>query len=178
MRPFRGPGPRVAVAALLLLAIDAPGVSAGTVTYGYDAQGRVISAAYSDGTAIAYAYDAAGNRATQSVCTFWGASSGALVWGASSWCSQSWWSPGALNATAAVIENSSNNIMPLRPTGGTATSVTVSGTASHGTATASGTTITYTPVSGYVGADSFQYTVTNVAGTSSAATVSINVSAP
>ena len=35
--------------------------------------------------------------------------------------------------------------------------------------------VTYTPAAGYLGADSFRYTVSNVAGTSAVATVSINV---
>jgi len=33
-----------------------------SVTYKYDAAGRLLSAAYSDGTAVQYGYDAAGNR--------------------------------------------------------------------------------------------------------------------
>ena len=66
----------------------------------------------------------------------------------------------------------SNNAVPLHLTGGAATRVTVSTQASHGTATASGTTITYTPTS--AGSDSFQYTATNAAGTSAPATVSFS----
>ncbi|MGX5668953.1 Ig-like domain-containing protein, partial [Rhizobium daejeonense] len=46
-----------------------------------------------------------------------------------------------------------------------------------GTATASGTGITYTPTAGYSGPDSFTYTATNAEGTSAAATVTITVSA-
>ena len=47
--------------------------------------------------------------------------------------------------------------------------------ASHGTATASGTGITYTPTAGYSGPDSFTYTATNAGGTSAPATVTITV---
>ncbi|UQV44997.1 autotransporter domain-containing protein [Janthinobacterium lividum] len=54
----------------------------------------------------------------------------------------------------------------------------VASAAGHGTATASGTSITYTPTAGYSGPDSFSYTATNDGGTSSAATVTIAVSAP
>ncbi|WP_200918398.1 Ig-like domain-containing protein [Jeongeupia sp. HS-3] len=43
--------------------------------------------------------------------------------------------------------------------------------AGAGTATASGTTITYTPAAGYTGADSFTYRATNAGGTSAPATV-------
>ncbi|NLS01744.1 autotransporter domain-containing protein, partial [Rhizobium sp. P38BS-XIX] len=48
----------------------------------------------------------------------------------------------------------------------------------HGTATASGTAITYTPTSGYSGVDSFTYTASNTTGTSAPATVSVTISAP
>ena len=37
------------------------------VSYGYDALGRLVSATYSNGTTITYAYDAAGNRQQKSV---------------------------------------------------------------------------------------------------------------
>ena len=52
---------------------------------------------------------------------------------------------GAVSATVAA--NSSANPIPLNLSGGAATSVAVASAASHGTATASGTSITYTPVS-------------------------------
>jgi outer membrane autotransporter protein len=47
--------------------------------------------------------------------------------------------------------------------------------AAHGTATASGTSITYTPHTGYSGSDSFTYRATNATGTSAPATVTISV---
>ena len=83
---------------------------------------------------------------------------------------------GAVSATVAA--NSSANPITLSLGGGAATSVTVSSAASHGTATASGTSITYTPTAGYSGPDSFTYTATNASGTSSPGMVSITVSAP
>lgn len=48
--------------AAVLVAVPA---SAGTVSYTYDALGRVKTATYSNGTVITYAYDAAGNRTSQ-----------------------------------------------------------------------------------------------------------------
>jgi hypothetical protein len=69
---------------------------------------------------------------------------------------------GAVSATFAA--NSTNNAVALAITGDTAT--------------ASGTTITYTPTMGYSSTDSFTYTATNTAGTSPAATVSITVTEP
>ncbi|MGD9479398.1 putative Ig domain-containing protein [Shinella sp. G-2] len=86
--------------------------------------------------------------------------------------------PVAGAASATVSANSSANAIALALSGGAADSVTVATPASHGTATASGTTISYTPAAGYSGTDSFTYTATNVTGTSSAATVTITVSAP
>ena len=45
----------------------------------------------------------------------------------------------------------------------------------HGTASISGTTATYTPITGYSGADSFTYTAAGPGGTSAPATVSVTV---
>ena len=78
---------------------------------------------------------------------------------------------GAVSATVAY--GSSANPITLNLSGGAAAAVAVSTAASHGTATASGTSITYTPTIGYFGADSFQYTATNAAGTSLPATVTV-----
>jgi len=79
--------------------------------------------------------------------------------------------------SAAVNASSSNNPIGLRITGG-ATSVAVASGANHGTATASGTSITYTPTIGYAGVDAFTYTATNANGTSSPALVSISIASP
>ncbi len=85
--------------------------------------------------------------------------------------------PPVANAVTApaVAFNSSNNPITLNITGGVPTSVAVGTQASNGTATASGTSITYTPNAGYHGPDSFTYTATNAGGTSASATVSITV---
>ena len=83
--------------------------------------------------------------------------------------------PTAGPASATVAYNSTNNPITLNLTGGAATSVAVSAAPGHGSATAIGTSITYTPNSGYSGTDTFQYTATNVSGTSAAATVTITV---
>ncbi|MBD8694541.1 putative Ig domain-containing protein, partial [Rhizobium sp. CFBP 13717] len=52
---------------------------------------------------------------------------------------------------ATVPANSSANVITLNITGGAAASVAIDSQASHGTATASGTSITYTPTAGYSG---------------------------
>ncbi|MCD9087349.1 Ig-like domain-containing protein [Stenotrophomonas sp. SY1] len=58
--------------------------------------------------------------------------------------------------------------------GGPASSVAISGGAAHGSVSVSGLVVTYTPVPGYSGSDSFVYTATNVSG-ASAAVVSLTV---
>ncbi|MBR0555667.1 autotransporter domain-containing protein [Ciceribacter sp. L1K23] len=83
---------------------------------------------------------------------------------------------GAVNATVAA--NSSENGIALTLSGGAASSVAIASDPSHGTASASGTSITYTPTAGYSGSDSFTYTATNASGTSASATVTVTVSAP
>jgi len=85
--------------------------------------------------------------------------------------------PVASAVSATVAYNSSSNSITLSATN-SPTSVAVSTAASHGTATASGTSITYTPTTGYYGTDTFQYTATNATGTSSPATATITISAP
>ncbi len=79
--------------------------------------------------------------------------------------------------SATVSTNSRNNTITLALSGGTATSVSVTGAPAHGTATASGTAITYTPDAGYSGTDSFTWSATNASGTSQIATVTLNVTA-
>ena len=86
--------------------------------------------------------------------------------------------PVASAVSTTVAYDSSANPITLYISGGTPTSVAVASPASHGTATASGTSITYTPTVGYAGTDSFTYTASNGAGTSAPATVSIAVSNP
>ena len=140
-----------------LLALSPQVAAASQVNYTYDALGRLASETDSDGTTLIFSYDAAGNR-TQYVI-------GALA------------APVAGAVSATVTQNSFNNPITLSLTGGAAASVAVSTAASHGTAAASGTSISYTPTSGYSGADSFYYTASNATGTSSAALASITVAA-
>jgi uncharacterized protein YhjY with autotransporter beta-barrel domain len=83
---------------------------------------------------------------------------------------------GAVARTVAY--GSTANTITLVLTGGTVTSVAVATPASHGTATATGTSITYQPLAGYSGPDSFTYTASNAGGGSAPATVTITVSAP
>jgi len=146
------------VALVLIGLISIPvGALAGTTTYTYDELGRLVSTAPPIAT-VQYTYDAAGNR-TQTVI------------GSSS-------APVAGTVTITVNANSTGNQVPLNITGGTPTSVAVSTAASHGSAVASGASISYTPNTNYGGSDSFQYTATNAGGTSAPATVTVTVNQP
>ncbi|MCR1568053.1 autotransporter domain-containing protein [Mixta sp.] len=86
--------------------------------------------------------------------------------------------PVASDSADSVAANSTNNTIPLALSGGTATAVTLVTSPTHGSATISGTTVTYTPAAGYSGGDSFTWHASNGGGTSSDATVSLSVSAP
>lgn len=86
--------------------------------------------------------------------------------------------PVANAVSTTVAHGSTSNPVTLNITGGAATSVAVATQAAHGTATASGTSITYTPNASYSGTDSFTYTATNAGGTSAPATVTVTVSNP
>ncbi|WP_404339791.1 putative Ig domain-containing protein [Sphingomonas sp. MMS12-HWE2-04] len=86
--------------------------------------------------------------------------------------------PSAGPVSETVPYNSGANPITLAISGGTPTSVAVASAPAHGTASVSGLTITYTPATGYYGADSFTYTATNDGGTSAPAVVSITVSTP
>ncbi|WP_370680906.1 Ig-like domain-containing protein [Comamonas sp. GB3 AK4-5] len=85
--------------------------------------------------------------------------------------------PVANPSSLTVPANSNANPVTLSITGAAA-SVAVVTQALHGTALASGASMSYTPAMGYSGADSFTYTATNASGTSAAAMVSVNVLSP
>ncbi|TIQ37119.1 MAG: autotransporter domain-containing protein [Mesorhizobium sp.] len=86
--------------------------------------------------------------------------------------------PVANPVSATVAYNSGANPITLNITGGVPDSVAIGSAPSNGTAIASGPSITYQPNAGFHGADSFTYTATNSAGTSSPATVTITVGDP
>jgi len=86
--------------------------------------------------------------------------------------------PVLADSSATVAYGSAGNDIAVSNSGGVATSVSVTGAASHGTAVAAGPGLAYTPTAGFFGADSFTYTATNAVGTSDAATVTVTVSPP
>jgi hypothetical protein len=82
--------------------------------------------------------------------------------------------PVANSVNANVLMNSTNNTL-LPTISSNTTSLILTSSPSHGTATISGLQIIYTPNSGYTGTDSFNYRAVNASGSSSPATVSIQV---
>lgn len=84
-------------------------------------------------------------------------------------------SPLARDSTATVAANSRDNPVPLNISGGTAISLTIISSPSHGSLVVTGTGASYTPSPGYAGNDSFTYTASNSSGTSAAARVTFTI---
>ncbi len=134
---------------MALLTVSGP---ASAASYTYDALGRVTAVTDDNGLTTAYAYDAAGNRGQVATAA----------------------TPAA-GSVAIIIPHRSPAVAVPLVVNGAYTSVAVAASPVHGTATASGTSITYAPTSGYSGSDSFTYTASNGAAISAPATVSVAV---
>jgi len=90
--------------------------------------------------------------------------------------------PVAHDDSATVAENSVDNAIAVLANDsdpdGDALSVTAVSMPSHGTAAAAAGGVTYTPAPGYLGPDSFTYTISDGKGGTASATVNITVSTP
>jgi YD repeat-containing protein len=71
-----------------LLATGSTDAANGSVTYSYDALGRVTAAFYDTGVCLVYAYDANGNRLSESIVVVTGTSTG--IWGCFTWNNANW----------------------------------------------------------------------------------------
>ncbi|HEX8200129.1 MAG TPA: Ig-like domain-containing protein, partial [Isosphaeraceae bacterium] len=75
--------------------------------------------------------------------------------------------PAAVDDSLSVAQDSSNNVLPVlvndssAPDGEETLTVTAVGTAGHGTSALSSGQVIYTPVPGFVGVDSFTYTISD-----------------
>ncbi|WP_164137694.1 autotransporter domain-containing protein [Stenotrophomonas maltophilia] len=85
----------------------------------------------------------------------------------------------------AIVASPSNATVPYNTASavpltisGIPTTVSIIGTPQHGQAVASGTSVSYTPTTGYYGADAFSYQASDGNTTSATVTVSITVSPP
>jgi YD repeat-containing protein len=71
-----------------LLTISRADAANGSVTYGYDALGRLTSAYYDTGVCITYTYDANGNRTSEKILVVASGSTG--IWGCFIWMNGKW----------------------------------------------------------------------------------------
>ncbi len=78
--------------------------------------------------------------------------------------------------SATIGFNTATQIDLATSISGQFNSITVSSAPAHGSTSISGTIVTFTPTTGYFGADSFNFTATGLGGTSAPATVSLTVS--
>lgn len=149
------------VAILLSLGVG-PMARAQTVQYTHDALGRLTNAAYPDGTCLAYTYDAAGNRTQYTSSTIIGVAA-----------------PNRTVSTWIAIASTFDPRVGV-PTCGPALTVSAVGTPAHGTAAivSGGTAVTYTPVAGYQGPDSFTYQLLAGGVTSPNGVVNVTVNQP
>lgn len=151
-----GPKTRTLICSVATLACLTLPASATDVHYTYDALGRVIGVSFSDGSSASYHYDLAGNRTQTSRTTAP--------------------APTVSNATLSVAYNMSGSV--ALTASGTYSALSVASNPSHGVATITGTSATYTPTSGYYGSDAFTFIATGPGGASSPATVSVSVGNP
>ncbi|MDH4418779.1 MAG: IPTL-CTERM sorting domain-containing protein [Acidovorax sp.] len=86
--------------------------------------------------------------------------------------------PVSADASSSVPYGANNAPISLNLSGGAATSLTVHTSPTHGTLAVFGASVSYTPTTGYAGADSFTYSVSNVSGSSMTAKQSIMVASP
>lgn len=151
-----------AMAANVLAVPIAYAQTSGATAYTYDELGRVRSATFSNGSTVNYTYDPAGNR-TQ-VVHF-----------------NNNHNPVANADSVSTGYNSPTTFDPRTndsdPDGDPLT-ITGAGTPAHGTATYTGTSVTYSPNSGYYGSDSFTYTISDGRGGTASATITVSVATP
>jgi hypothetical protein len=146
---------------LLLFGLLAGEAKAVDAIYTYDALGRLSGVVYTCSASASYSYDAAGNRTAYSAASVTGCP------------------PVANSDTLSVAFNTPATIDPRTndsDPNGFALTITSASTPSHGTAVVnSGTSVTYTPGTGYYGSDSFIYAISNGHGGTASATVSVAV---
>lgn len=85
--------------------------------------------------------------------------------------------PVGTSQSVTVAANSTADVITPSLSGGGITALRIVAAPLHGTATINGTSIDYSPTAGYSGADSLEYSASNVSGTTQA-TVHIEVAAP
>ena len=153
--------PRRSFIGCLILCAASTNVCLGAdTTYTYDALGRLVSESYSSGGSTSYTYDAAGNRTASATAA-----------------------PGHFSQAGAAVRPVTRNDAPITfdPREKTANlpvraAIAAAGVPSHGTVKINGgASLTYRPVRGNIGSDSFNYTVIDRRGRTTAAAVTVTV---
>jgi YD repeat-containing protein len=163
---MRLPGSRAvfawASAIMLAPALCLAAAQSQSVTYAYDALGRITQATYQNGAVATYTYDAAGSMVAVQVT----AASNAP--------------PVAVNDTTSTSINTPKTFDPRAndtdPEGGALTIVSVT-TPSSGSAVVmgGGTGLIYTPANNFTGTATFSYTVRDPQNATATATVTVTV---
>ncbi len=150
---------KTSVSTLGLILVLAVSANAAPTTFVYDELGHVTSVVHSDGSTNAYRYDSAGNRiqANRNTTNV---------------------NPVPVNDSVTVNYQTPLTFDPRSnddDANGDILTITDTSGASHGTVSFTGASVTYTPVAGYSGSDSFTYSVSDGHGGSGSATVSTAV---
>ncbi len=131
-------------------------------TYTYDELGRVTTVLQPSGSQkTVYTYDSADNRLE--AATFNPANEHSPVANSDTL--------GAINGVAATFDPRGNDSDP----DGDSLYIVSVGTPSHGSASFTTTSVTYTPARGYTGSDSFSYTIADGKGGTATATITASV---
>lgn len=151
------------LAAIIIISVSgsANGQS-GQVAYTYDDLGRLDSVTYTDGTVVNYTYDPAGNRTLQSVDT----PGDAIPTVVSDTVETYVDAPATFDPRANDSDDDGDPLTIISVTQGANGTVTLAG---------DGSSVTYTPETGYIGSDTFTYTVTDGTHTPAPGNVSVAV---
>ncbi len=135
------------------------------VTYTYDALGRVTGAAYSSGGQVTYAYDAASNRTQQTFTSGSGGNQNPVA------------NPDSLTTVGSAV-TFDPRVNDTDINGDALTITGISSAPSKGSASYTGTSITYTPTVGQTLGDSLGYTISDGHGGTATGTVNITLYPP
>jgi YD repeat-containing protein len=149
------------IGALSAATISSSALAQAQSTYTYDALGRLTSQQDSTSSVVTYSYDKAGNRTQVGASTPFN---------------------GPISANNDAVSTSASTAVTFDPrvndaaASGYALTISSISTPSHGTATFTGGSVTYTPSYGWTGTDSFTYNVIDNAGDTAYATITVTVS--
>ena len=154
------------VFAIATVGLGAAQATSQSVAYAYDRLGRLQSATYGDGTVIVYCYDWNGNRSQYTVSSTNGG------------CSTNHWPVAVADSISTWVNTAATFDPRVNDTDadGDTLTITAKTNGAHGSvAINSGTSLTYTPSTSYIGADNFTYTIDDGHGGTAVGAVSMTV---